>query len=440
LSLGQNSSKCLIALVCFLFAVGFVSQIRAVNAEALDYELFVSYVDSQGFTILAQLGVQLPQSFSIRLFVNQPVELTMRLKVGGELEREFVAVKTDFRWSYDHTTIKQNAAVEMKFSLKTKEITKEFAWAGVIVRKPIVVPRDVTEWFSPSQVAEMIRGITFTEIIKISAFALVGLALAYFSKQVLMLLSPFNGVHLTLLIASLFGCYFLGTNFSYIPYWLVILLISNVAYPMLKTARVRQIMEVQLHERNINIAGIPLYRTPSGQDAIALQTTVHALRRTFLNEHVLLNVQGNWETNWTFNAYTQLFIADAAGLLEIGKTAEEQERESGIFGVVRRLFGRKSPEYTTVFAIDLANAHYFDNFTFVTKADAFHQINKAYETLKRQYEQLDALRKADVQREIDKRFDILDELFEKPRVGRPTEGVTRGPGEGLETQRKEEEL
>jgi len=255
-----------------------------------------------------------------------------------------------------------------------------------------------------------------------------------------MLLSPLNGVHLTLLIASLFGCYFLGTNFSYIPYWIVILLISNVAYPMLKTARVRQVMEVQLHERNINIAGLPLYRTPSGQDAIALQTTVHALRRAFLNEHVLLNVQGNWETNWTFNAYTQLFIADAAGLLEIGKTAEEQERESGIFGVVRRLFGRKSPEYTTIFAVDLANAHDFDNFTFTTRADAFQLLNKRYEGLKRNYEQLDALRKADVQREIDQRFDILDKLFEKPRVGRPTEGVGIGPGEGLETQRKEEEL
>jgi len=414
-----------------------ISQIQTAKAQALDYEMFLTYVDSNGYTIYAKLGNQLPQTFAIVVFVNQPVDLTIRLRVGGETEYEKQGLKVAFRWSYDHTTPKSNAAVDVKITLKAKEITQDVTWAGVIVKKPVVIPKDVSEWFSPSQVTDIIKSITLTEIIKISAFAFVGLGMAFFCKHQLMLLNPLNGMNLTLMIASLFACYFAGADWSYVPYWLVIVMMTNLAYPIIKGPKVRQVLEIQLSERNMNMAGLPVYRAPDGEDAIALQTTVHALRRLLLGEHVKLSVEGNWSTNWTWNGFFQLFIANAAFLAEIGKTVEEQEAESGVFGVFRRLFRGKGPIWNTVFAINLGNAHQFDNLTYITRADAFRLLNKAYEQLKADFEKNDALRKMDVQREVEKRLRIMDHVFERPQIGSGTSHALTGAGEPLTEREKE---
>jgi len=359
----------------------------AVRAEKFQYDVQVQYYTSDGWIVLAQQGQQIAQQFHVILYVNRPCRVDVDIVVGGESEFK-TSVPVEFKWEREHTTMKSGQPIVVRLAFHFDDTIMEAEWHGLIVKRPQPYPKNIEEWFSPKQVERIIGNLTFENIFKALIYALAGVGMAIISRYYFLLLSPLNGIHISMIVGSLTASMMLDPNWG-MSYWLITLISDIVVYQFIKSARLMSILVYDLPKRNFDLVGVPYYHNSEGKLCAALQSTVFAIRRTLFNQHVVFRFKNEYlpedkqekllsiKPTHTLNGVEPLYLADKAGVRELVEYVEREESGGGIIGTVTSLIRRRKRRRNWYFDVYPSMCGIpFDNFTLGFDIDAVAKLKK----------------------------------------------------------------
>jgi len=361
---------------------------QAQDSKKFQYDVVVTFMSAENWEIVAQQGQQIAQKFHVKIYVSKPCRMDINIVIGGESEFK-TSVPVDFKWERDHTTQKSAQTLMIYLTFHFDDTIMETSWRGLIVKAPRAYPKDIEEWFSPTQVRRMIENITFEGIIKAIVFALIGVGLAIISRYYFLLLSPLNGVHAGMLVASMIGSILYDEQWG-IGYWLVTLLSDMVVYQFIKSARLMSILVYDLPNKNFDLIGMPYYTNPAGKLCAALQSSIFAIKRALFGEHVEFRFRCRWlpeekqekilsiKPTHTLNKAEPLYLADSANVTEFVEAVEEEEAVGGIVGFVKGLAKREKKRRKLYFDVEPSKGTGvpFDNFTLGFEIGSFEKLKK----------------------------------------------------------------
>jgi|Deesub1362B_J571_1020462.scaffolds.fasta_scaffold00003_249 hypothetical protein len=386
-------------LVVTILLAALIFVIPSVYAQENEFkaDLMVLFTTDEGWTVLAQPNGQVKTVFNIIIYVNKPAIMDLKVKVGDQI---IFQTKEDVEFRYTHQ-------VNIKEGGKSLLITADFEttagkyhveFQGVVVKTPVPVPRDLSGWISPKQLSRILENVTWTTIMISMMFGLMGIGAAILSKYYFMLLEPFNAIYLTLIGAIFSLSIFMSPDYG-LGYGIIAILAGFLSYHYLRGPRLIGIIAVDEDNRNVWDVNLPIYFTEDGP-AVALQSTVWALRRILFNQHAMLENNSTIATLWKRNQETDLILANDADIQRLEK-AVETEKEG-----VKKVKGR------WVMRVDSMDVHEFNDLEFMKAKDSFKKLNKAYEELKAKLVEMESTFNARVLEEahkISKRF--LDRLW-----------------------------
>jgi len=353
-----------------LFAFSMVLTVQAQEEpRKFRYDIVVTFLSSENWEIVARQGQQVAQKFHVTIYVSQPCRADIRITVGGETEYQ-ASETIDFKWERDHTTQKsaQQLLIYVTFHFDKTEV--DATWRGLIVKAPVPYPKNLEEWLSPKQVQRMLENITFEHIIKAIIFALIGVGLAIISRYYFLLLNPMNGIHASMLVATLIGYLAYDSQWG-VGYWLITLLSDIVP------------------NKNFDLVGIPYYTNPAGKLCAALQSSLFAVKRAIFGEHVEFRFRNEYlpedkqekilsiTPTHTLNKVEPLYLADKANVTEFVEAVEEEEEAGGIIGFAKGLLKRRKERKKIYFDVYPSNIGIpFNNFELGFDAEAIKKLKQ----------------------------------------------------------------
>jgi len=401
------------ALILFVGLMLLAVPVR--GAADFGADLQVTFVDEgTNWVVLARQGQQVAQSFTVTVYSNVPATMRLSVYVGGELE---YSTRQDVQFKFvKEIRTSKTADVRVICQLEYGGTLKELAWEGTAVAKPAPIPKGVSDYFTPSQVKSMIENLNMEWVVKAMIFGAIGAGVAIITRYVFMLLQPWTGLHLSFVVALIFGYYYYDpTNWIY--YFMISLAIDFLTYYFIRSADVVNVLEPEVGEQNINLAGLPVYTNHLGT-CVALQSSVEAVRRVFFGNHVVLRLNGPLKSSWTLNHSSQVAIANSAKLEELQEESEESSGE-----LVPKPAKKKG--WKRYFTIDMASVHQYPSWELVHRANIHEEMSKKIEELTTENSMLKALMEANSVRKaqqiagdfVTKLYGVIFERKEKEEEG-----------------------
>lgn len=326
-----------------IFTLLLLSQAFVAEEKPFEYQVVVTFESAEAWVILAKPNQQLPQRFKVAIYTNQPCKLKATLAVGGEKESTFEE-QIAWRWIHEYTTQKSNASMNLHLRFETATLVFETDWDSLIMYKPTAVPRDFDEYLSPSQIDRVKESLTGENWLKAFFSALIGCCFAILCRYVLMLLDPFNLFNFGLISLSLVTDVVIWPKGDNILWWVIAIVVDLFTYQYIKTARLQNILAYDKKNRNFDLTGVPYYLVDD-KLCYAPQSTLLALRRVLLNEHIpfrfkSLALKDDEEvkgatllSDHTLNRTEPLYLSERAGVTAIEEHVAEEEGR-GVLGVL----------------------------------------------------------------------------------------------------------
>lgn len=374
------------AFVTFIIPLLLFLTLTPTVKSATDYgaELQITFVDEgTNWVVLARQGQQVTQTFTVTVFCQVPATMRLNVYIGGELEFS-TRQDVQFKFVKEIKTTK-TANVRVICQLEYGGVLKELTWEGTCVAKPAPIPKGVSDYFTPSQVKSMIENLNMEWVFKALLFGAIGAGVAIITRYVFMLLQPWTGLHLSFIVALVFGYYFID-KVNWIYYFIISLVIDFLTYYFIKSADVINVLEPEVGEQNINLVGLPVYNNHLGT-CVALQSSIEAIRRVFFGNHVVLKLNGPLKSSWTLNHSSNVTIANSAKLEEL-----QEEAAESVGQVLPKPVKRKG--WKRFFTVDLAASHQYPSWELVHKANVHESMSKKIEELTRENSMLKALMEA----------------------------------------------
>jgi len=347
------------------------------HIEEFLFDVVVTFINPDGWEIVAKDGWQVSGNIRIYVYTNQPGQVSVTAVVDNE---KILDVKEDIEFKREYSL----SIPETKYG-KTLTITVIMTWGRIsktvvksftIVKSPVPV-RQTLFTFTIRQVQEMLSEAKWDSILKALLAALAGLGVAIFLKYKALMLDPINALQLPL-IGAASAVAFLADPDHGAGYFLIFLLSDFMSYRYLKGPTLIGILDIRVNNRRVWDMELPIYSTEEGKLAVALQRSDWAIRR-LLGKHVYLEFTGKIDELWKKNEYVDLIVAEKAELKEkeVEEIFENEEMEE--------LRPERRKRKVWVFEITPADAHTLE---FIENAEEFEKLKEEYLELLGKYQSL----------------------------------------------------